>query len=438
MSITIRSKYTNKEYVPHSGQQLIHESSKRFRIMIAGRRWGKSLCGFMELLRFMVTHSNCFCLWVVPKFKELIPVSEIIREWLPFKIVRRHYQLQRTYRYIELKNGSKVRFESAEDPQGLRGLAIDFVILEEAAHLKSEVWYSILRPALLDKRGEALIISTPFGKNWLYQEYLRGQDSNPDYISWRRPTYDNPYIPKELIERDKETLPEDIFRQEYLAEFIEGAGTVFRNVRECFNKNIETYYEQFIVNRYSDGMRLLPKEQYKKFTFIGIDLGKIEDYSVFVALNNEGQLVGYERFKHLAWPMQRQRLKMFVEKFPRRHIVLDSRGPGDPIYDELVKEGIISEGVKLTLPLKREMIHNLVIKLDSLEITGPYIPELIEELEAFSYRLSSSGNVIYSAAETYHDDIVSALMMAAWHLKRKVTDWVSMSSKGFLNRRFKE
>lgn len=431
----LKSNKTKKFYVPHGGQWEIHQATKRFRVAICGRRWGKTLCALHELITFMMEHPGCFCFWVVPKYKELIPISEIIREWFPKALIRNKFMLHKTYRYIEILNGSQCWFHSAEDPDSLRGPGLDFVVLEEAAQLKETTWTSVIRPELLDSGGSALIITTPFGKNWVYAEYLRGQDPfSEDHISWQRTTYENPNIDRKLIEEDKKSFPDDIFRQEYLAQFVEGAGTTFRGIRNCFQGKInEDYYN---VVKYKDGMRLVPKQPIKdKLVFIGIDLGKQRDFTVFIALDEEGNLVGFERFNRIDWAFQRKRLISFLKSFPRRFIMLDARGPGDPFYDDLKKEDIFVEPVKLTNITKREIIENLSIKLDEKGISGPFIQMIVEELEAFSYRMSHSGNIIYEAPKGFHDDVVLALAMAASKLRKIVTDWISTSGKGYLDTR---
>ena len=430
MSLYIRSKKTGQYYVPHPGQQEVHECDKRFRIVIAGRKWGKTLCAILDLVKYMIENPGSLCFWVVPKYKQLLPVSRKIEEWIPEEIIEEKYLLQQTYRYIQI-NDSQCWFHSGDDPEGLRGPALDYVVLEEAAQLKAEVWRAVIRPNLLVSGGKALIISTPKGKNWLYEEYLKGISGEyEDYIAWRRPSYENPYIDKELIEADRRTLPEDIFRQEYLAEFIEASGTVFRGVRECFKE--EPTEAEYIISRTSDGTRLMKREiDPEKYYYIGVDLGRHEDFTVFIALDDEGNLVGYDRFRRVEFPLQKTRLKEFLKHFPRYDLAIDARY-GESFFEELREEEITARPVKFTLPLKRELVFNLSAKLDERSIRGPYIPELVEELEAFSYHMTHSGNIVYEAPSGFHDDTVSALMLAASMLRRKATDWVVLRGKSYL------
>jgi len=432
--ITLRSKKTGKKYTPHPGQLEVHKCKKRFRVLVCGRRWGKTLLACMELLKFMTQHPGSLCYWLVPRYKQLIPVSDMIREWVPWEIVAKDFRLHKTFRYIELVNGSAVWMHSVEDEDSIRGAGLDFVVLEEAAQMRESVWKSVVRPMLLDSGGKALIISTPKGKNWLYEEYLKGQSPDwPDYKSWQRSTYENPYIPKELIEEERKSLPSDIFRQEFLAEFVEGGGTVFRGVRECFRGDVPEHI--FNVVKYSEGLRIVPKEPITDRTvYIGVDLARHEAFTVFVALDEDGNLVGFERFRELSFAFQKERLKQFLKYFPRRQILFDARGLGESFLEELRREDIWVEAIKLTNPLKTQLINDLAAKLDERKIRGPAIKELIEELEAFTYHISSSGNVIYEAPANWTDDCVLALAFAASLLRSKATDWISMTGKGYLSR----
>jgi len=386
----------------------------------------------MELIDFMVKHPGCLCYWIVPKYKHLIPVSEIIREWLPSEIVKQEFHLQRTFRYIRLKNESQVWFHSSEDPDSLRGPGLDFVILEEAAQLKENVWWEIIKPQLWDTKGRCLMISTPKGKNWLYEEFLRAKEDN-DYACWQRPSSENPYLPKGEIERYEETLPRDIFRQEFLAQFIEGAGTVFRGVENCFSDPLSS--ELFSINEYSDGMKIISKmRDLHGPHHIGVDLGRHQDFTVFIALDPSGYLVGFERFRELDWPIQKARLKSFIQKFPNARVTIDKTGLGDVFFSELSQEEIFLEGITLTLPTKRELITRLSMAIDERKIRGPRIPILIDELEAFSYYITRSGNIVYSAPSGFHDDCVISLALAIYHYSPIVSDWLITKGKGLMEK----
>ena len=106
------------------------------------------------------------------------------------------------------------------------------MICDEAARLKPSIWESYLSQRLIDKKGWALLISTPKGKGWFYDLFRRGQGQDVDYESWNNPSWTNPYLDEAAIEEERNRLPERVFRQEFGGQFLEGAGAVFRNVRD--------------------------------------------------------------------------------------------------------------------------------------------------------------------------------------------------------------
>jgi hypothetical protein len=97
---------------------------------------------------------------------------------------------------------------------------------------------------------------------------------------------------------------------------------------------------------------------------------------------------------------------------------------GESLFEELRSGDIYVEPVKMTLPLKNQLVYNLAMKLDQKKITGPYIEELVQELEAYTYRISYAGNTIYEAPSNFQDDCVTALILAASMLKEEVSDWI--------------
>lgn len=123
---------------------------------------------------------------------------------------------------VAVPGGGTVQIRSADDPQSLRGEGLDFVVLDECAYMRPEAWGEALRPALSDRQGGALFISTPHGLNWFRDLWQRGQDDAfPDWQSWTFKTIDNPHIKPEEIEAARASMPSRIFMQEYEADFLE-------------------------------------------------------------------------------------------------------------------------------------------------------------------------------------------------------------------------
>lgn len=227
-------------YTPHPGQILVHRSKAPRRVLACGVRWGKTRCAAMEALAAAMAPRARSCGWVVAPTYDLAEkvfreIGIICAEHLRHFIVslREHDHL------IVLRNlaggVSEIRGKSADNPVSLLGEGLDWLIIDEAARLKPLIWESHLSQRLLDKKGWALMISTPRGKGWFYDAWRRGQGANrdPDFESWNQASWSSPFLDGAKIEAERDRLPERVFRQEYGGEFLEGSGAVFRYVREC-------------------------------------------------------------------------------------------------------------------------------------------------------------------------------------------------------------
>jgi len=123
---------------------------------------------------------------------------------------------------VAVPGGGTVQIRSADDPQSLRGEGLDYAVLDECAYMKEAAWSEALRPALSDRKGGALFISTPHGLNFFRDLWLRGQDdAYPDWQSWTFKTIDNPFIDPDEIAAARASMPSRIFMQEYEASFLE-------------------------------------------------------------------------------------------------------------------------------------------------------------------------------------------------------------------------
>jgi hypothetical protein len=225
--------FKDLEYSPHAGQRAVHESAAPRRVLACGVRWGKTLCAAMEGLAAAMAPAERSFGWVVAPTYDL--ADKVFRE--VELLVTRHLRhrvvtLKENERRIVLRNmaggTSEIRGKSADNPVSLLGEGLDWVIVDEAARLKPTIWEGHLSQRLLDRRGWALLISTPRGKGWYYDIFQRGQRGEADHASWNAPSWTNPHLDRALIEAERGRLPERVFRQEYGGEFLEGSGAVFR------------------------------------------------------------------------------------------------------------------------------------------------------------------------------------------------------------------
>ena len=203
----------------HPGQRAVRDSPARFRCLAAGRRWGKTRLGVTLCLAVALRGGRAW--WVAPSY----PIASV--GWREIRRLARQVPgavVREGDRQVLLLTGGWVQVRSADTVGGLRGEGLDFLVVDEAGWVRESAWTEELRPALTDRIGRALFISTPAGRNWFWELWQRGQQGqDPEWQSWRLPTASNPYIAPAEIEAARAGLPERVFRQEYEADFVEGA-----------------------------------------------------------------------------------------------------------------------------------------------------------------------------------------------------------------------
>jgi len=303
-------------YKPHEGQLLIHNSLASRRVVACGVRFGKSVCAAMEGLAAAMEPAKRSCGWVVAPTYDLAQkvfreILFIATEKLPHRIVK----VQEGAKLLVLRNTggglSEIRAKSADNPVSLLGEGLDWLICDEAARLRPDIWESFLSQRLLDKKGWALLISTPKGRGFFYDLFRDGQGRDPAFESWAMPSVVNPFLDPAAVEAERKRLPVRVFAQEYLAEFVEGSGAVFRYVRDCATGDLQEPVRG------------------KKY-FGGLDLAKTHDYTVLVIMNDAIQVVFADCFHRLDWSQQVTRVKAQVERYGGARILCDSTGVGEP------------------------------------------------------------------------------------------------------------
>ncbi|WP_424894449.1 phage terminase large subunit [Tepidimonas sp. HKU79] len=212
----------------HGGQQRILESPARYKVIAAGRRFGKTLLA-VEWLALMDGGAidGASVAFFSPTYKLLADV------WADFERTLRPVtrKANRTEQRIELITGGKIDFWTLEDPDAGRGRKYHRLVIDEAAHARylKEAWERAISPTLTDYQGAAWFISTPNGLNYFYELFQRGRDpAYPDWESFHMPSTANPHLRPEEIETKQRELPELVFRQEYLAEFVTFGGGLIK------------------------------------------------------------------------------------------------------------------------------------------------------------------------------------------------------------------
>lgn len=327
---------------------------------------------------------------------------------LHWRTLKRHFRdvFPGTFRQSERRavadGGGEIAFRSADNPDHLRGVGLDFLVVDEAAFLPSgqQTWAEALRPTLSDRGGRALIISTPRGRNWFWRLWQRGHDPHePNYAAFRFSTVTNPRIPAAEIDAARRELPERIYRQEYEALFCDDGGSVFRRVAEAAVGGLpEPYPGRFVI---------------------GVDWAKRDDFTVFVVLDADRlAVVALERFNQVDYAVQTNRLKALCERWRPVVVQVEQNSMGEPLLEQLVRDGLPAVGFKTTLASKVTVIEQLQLAFEQGRLTIPDDDTLVAELEAYTLEPSRAGHYRYHAPPGLHDDCVMALALA-WSARDK-------------------
>jgi hypothetical protein len=394
-----------KVFVPHrGGQRVIMESDARFRVLRAGRRWGKTQLASHEVIKAALAKPNQMVWWVANTDKNVRRGYRAVKNQTPRMLLTKEPPSDAANdRILHFKNGSQIEFYTAGTPDALAGEGVDFVVLDEAALIPENVWLQLIRPTLSDTGGRALMISTPRGRNWFHKAWHRGQDpSKRMWDSWHFRSIDSPYMDEEDIAEAEESMPRILYEQEYLAEFVANAASIFTLEGEGFNAVVP---------------HIVPPEGWVN---IGVDLAKKEDFTVISGSNAATRLPClYERTQDVSWPVQEDLIVALVrelEQDPRVEGVsvgIDSTGVGDVVFDHLEEKGLDVVPINFGSGHQKErMVRLLAADLENGEAF--IAEEQRDEHEHYEYEITPTGRMKFEAPDGEHDDKVSAKIVEHW------------------------
>jgi phage terminase large subunit-like protein len=225
-------------------QQEVFKDPHRFKVVAAGRRCGKSRLSAVTLL---IEALNCpegsSVMYVAPTLGQARSIIWDLLHDLGRPVIKSSHVNNLE---ITLINGRKILVRGADNPDSLRGVSLVYLVMDEVAFIKQDVWEKILRAALSDKKGRALFISTPSGRNWFYDVFKLGQeDTDEEWKSWHFTTADNETIDPKEIEAAKRSLSSFAFKQEYLSSFDTAGADVFK--QEWVKKGSEPNNGSYVI-----------------------------------------------------------------------------------------------------------------------------------------------------------------------------------------------
>lgn len=233
----------------HKTQEVVAKSNARFRVVNCGRRWGKTTLAILEMVGKAVFKEDAKVVYIAPTYQQARDIAwvELKKICEPISLNVNEARLEIT---VKTKDGGKsiIWLRGWESVETLRGQRFDFVVIDEIASMRNFFlnWEEVIRPALTDRRGEVLFISTPKGFNHFYELF---NINDKDYASFHFTTYDNPHMPKDEVDKAKEEMTEDRFAQEYLADFRKQEGLVYKEFLRDRHvvENVPEKFDEYIA-----------------------------------------------------------------------------------------------------------------------------------------------------------------------------------------------
>lgn len=294
---------------------------------------------------------------------------------------------------INFNSGSFVQFFSAESGDSIRGFQHHYTILDEAAFMDDETYNMIIRPTWLVIGKKVIMCSTPNGnQGFFYENIQQGLNGEAGHKTKIVNIYDNPFVSEEDIENIKRNIPEKVFRQEYLGEFLDGSGSVFSNFKNCIgeaNKENKRYYA-------------------------AIDWGKVNDYTVLTVINDHKEVVEIYRINNLEYVQQVKLIAAKLNHYKPIQTLSEENNIGT-VVNELLKRQYFGYVRTLSIDnaLKKKIIENLVVGFEQKDIVIPNNDILLRELQSFTVKYTPQTQTVkYSAPSGLHDDMVISLAYA--------------------------
>lgn len=326
----------------------------------------------------------------------------LVREHIPPEIVDKKNDSELAVYY---RNGSIQRFVGADNPDAHRGINPIDVVFDEYAEQHEEIWTAVIQPILRENGGTATFLFTPKGKNHAWK-LLEQAKENPEWFVHVQSVKDTGVFSDEELAEIRRNTPQALFEQEYLCSFLEGAGQVFRNHRDC---------------TYPATERLPEVGDFK----LGIDLAKYQDWTVITPFNLNRMLAyPQDRFNQVDWTTQEGRIEAAYRRYGNARITIDSTGVGDPVLDHLRARGVAvddDDAFKFTGESRERLLRHLAIMFENRRIRIPEDEGLLSELDYFRYELGAGGRVKMAVPEGLHDDRVMSLALAVWGVHEPVT-----------------
>jgi phage terminase large subunit-like protein len=390
-------------------QWAIVQHPAQIKVLSMGRRWGKTVLG--GAMAISVAAAGGLVAWGAPEYKNTRPLWRMVESRLAPAQKAGLCRVLKADRMVEFSNGGFLGVYSLDNADSVLGEKFHLAIIDEAARVKPEAWHEALLPTLADYGGSALLISTP-KPGWYRDEWQKARADGEYMAAFTAPTSDNPNPNiRQAFEMARERLPDRVFRQEWLAEFVNDSGQVFPRIRDAVYGLAEN----------------APDAGSGQFV-IGVDLAKTVDYSVFtVADVQRRRVVEIVRLHRQDYTLQIERLAGLAARYNAQAVIVETNNTGAPVIEQLHMRGLPVVPFTTTNATKAAIVNALVLAFEQGTIEIPDDEQLINELNAFEIDVLPSGLSRYSAPEGQHDDMVMSLAFAWWGITSAsgAVTWIS-------------
>ena len=357
-------------------QQTISDDPKRFRVVSAGRRWGKSFLSINEIAKY-ARHPDQHVLYVAPTYRQ---AKNVIWEELKSRLYAKQWisKANESELEITLVNNSRIRIRSADNYDALRGSKYNFLVMDEVADIKEDCWYQVLRPTLSDTQGDALFIGTPKGRgSWFYDLYQQYKE-NSDWSSYQFTTVDGGNVTESEIESAKRDLDDRTFQQEYLAKFVDYSGMIFYAFD--FDRH---------VKKLPDISTIDPRVPLR----IGLDFN-VSPISAVISVRHHDELRIFDEIV-IYGSNTSEMVSEIQTRYPNRKIIVypDATGKRTNTNSQGMSDHIIlsNAGFKLVTDRANPNVNDSIIAVNSAFKTDrvwidPSCRHLIESLSRYAYK----------------------------------------------------
>lgn len=401
----------------HPTQRQVVQHAKRYNVLACGRRWGKDT--LLDTLMIPALLGGKHIAVLLPKDTDRDRVIERLRvnyllPLLENKLLRYDQHL---HAFKQADAPGEIRFYTVRNYGSIRGSSLDMFVANEAGELSTmldldrEVWQEVVRPALLDRKGQAWFAGTPRGVNSFYALYVRGVEGVKGWASWNYSTYDNPLIDRDEIEAmiQQERMSRLAIDQEIYARFVQAEGTIFSELDAvCVLKPTE------------------PNQYPKYATCVGIDIGGARDYTVVsvMARRQPAHELQLYRWRDVQVRRTLERIVDICKAWLPIEVMVEANSIGEYFYQELAYH-LASHRVAVaryvaTNETKADIIHALRHALENRMLFLLDDEQGRAELAAFSLSYTSTGKPRFSAISGTHDDTVVARALAYASVRRYI------------------